>query len=104
MAQVEVFLNQNTRECFFDGYKPGDALGEPFTYESSITDALAACEAAFMIFNMDLDMLRGRSLEIATAYRERRMRSLSVGDIVKVDGVAYACDSFGFRKVEGGVR
>lgn len=36
---------------------------------------------------------------IVEAYRAGRNRSLSVGDIVKIDGVAYIVANFGFKQV-----
>jgi folylpolyglutamate synthase/dihydropteroate synthase len=36
----------------------------------------------------------------AQAYRARRLRSLSVGDVIQVDNVAFACASFGWDEVD----
>jgi hypothetical protein len=38
----------------------------------------------------------------ATEYRAERVRSVSVGDVVTVDGHAYACGSFGWTPVGPG--
>ena len=45
-------------------------------------------EEIFMLFNMN-DRPNGKV-----------NRSISVGDIVEIDGVAYVCASFGFEKAE----
>lgn len=36
--------------------------------------------------------------ELAKRYRARRLRSLSVGDVVMIDGQAYSCESVGWKE------
>lgn len=55
----------------------------------SLTDR-AICEEAFEMFNVGTGGL-------AQDYRGRKLRSLSVGDVVLIDGRAYSCESLGFR-------
>ena len=47
---------------------------------------------AFEIFNVGTGSL-------AQQYRARRLRSLSVGDVVLIDAAAYACESAGWKPV-----
>jgi len=65
-----------------------------FTYEADWTDDRASVgpllDQAFMSFNVGSD-------ELAALYRARRLRSLSVGDVVRIDGDAYACESVGWE-------
>jgi hypothetical protein len=52
-------------------------------------------ENAFELFNIGHE----HGGKTALAYRARNLRSLSVGDVVKVDGVPYACESAGWKQV-----
>ena len=67
------------------------------SYTTDRTDGdYAICEDAFERFNIgnpDRD-------PVVAEYRGAEHRSLSVGDIVIVDGRPYVCASFGFDPVE----
>lgn len=65
-----------------------------YTY---ITEAKGeeAAEEAFHIFNAPLELLQEWQQYIAKSYKGT---SLSVGDVVEVDGVEYICCSFGWEK------
>jgi hypothetical protein len=83
------------RHLGFDGYQEGQPVVPVFAYDAHLHDdgmpeLLRIAEAAFEAFNADLDMLAGIQRELATRYRDRRLRSLSVGDIVCVGEVALA--------------
>ena len=52
--------------------------------------SLAICEQAFELFNIG-------TAGPALAYRARKLRSLSVGDVVTLNGWPYSCESLGFR-------
>ena len=56
----------------------------------TVLEGKAAAEEAFDITNNP-----SRQAERETCYG--RLRSVSVGDIVEVDGVNYFCDSFGWE-------
>lgn len=88
----------------FDGYKPGQALVPVFAYDTDLldgglTELLRIAEAAFEAFNADPEMLTGAQRELADRYRCRRLRSLSVGDVLRAGDTALACDPVGFREV-----
>jgi len=57
----------------------------------SYADDLRICEGAFAMFNNGSGQEDGR-------YFGRRLRSLSTGDVVVVDGQAYSCESAGWKE------
>ena len=81
----------------FRAYEPGHTTRETVSYETDLTDPLAVCEDAFRRFNIG-----DASDPVVAEYRGAGNRSLSVGDVVVVDGVAYGCDSAGWSVVEFG--
>jgi len=57
------------------------------------------CENAFELFNAPLELIKGDyEYFIATDYRSKQLRSLSVGDIVQVDEVKWVCRPVGWQK------
>lgn len=103
MTKIEIYHNVS-RDGFFglnavldaDGKREARSqadqhpLVKVFEYETWPETDDRLCEAAFHIFNV------GTSAT-AKAYRDRNLRSLSVGDVVTVDGRAYSCESAGFK-------
>jgi hypothetical protein len=94
-------------------YEERHPLIRVFTYEvpdPTVADpgssALALCEFAFLAFNVGDDPSFSTSPEVrslATRYRARRLRALSVGDVLVLNGeAAYACASVGFQRTETG--
>lgn len=73
------------------GQLPGDVLWYDGTDpQSALIDAdQVALNHAFEEFNIGEGHL-------AQAYRARRLRSLSVGDVVMIDGRIYSCESAGW--------
>jgi len=101
---VKVYLNRNERESFMDGYKDGDPLELAVKYEMPYGDEIDGIEDApgiAGILNQAFSELNrdDPSTDWAKDYRDRGMRSLSVGDVVAVGELAYACDSVGWRTV-----
>jgi hypothetical protein len=115
-------LHNLSRDAWFGlngrpGRTAGDTVYEPRTHELvAVFDApldlerfrkgglLAVAEHLFMTFNVGDDPefcdAASPSAELARAYRARRLRSLSVGDVLVFgDGVALACERMGFREV-----
>jgi hypothetical protein len=62
---------------------------------SSLKEGEKADEEAFHILNAPLDILSPYQREIV---RDHRSHSLSVGDVVEVEGVEYLCCSHGWEK------
>lgn len=107
VTDVETVDGIPKRCIFFDGYEPGDRLVEALQYavntddDASLTDTAREliCEQAFKVCNLDPEMLTGTERAHATQFRNRRNRSLSVGDVVMVGDVAMACMRMGFAQV-----
>ena len=61
----------------------------------------AACETAFEIFNSYVDEMHcdRKYLGYVKSFRNLNKRSMSVGDVLDVDGVRFECMDMGFRKV-----
>ena len=94
------------RHINFDGYQPGQPLVPVFAYDVELLDGgmpelLLIAERAFEAFNADPDLLTGRTRDLATRYRARSLRSLSIGDVLRLGDTALACDPVGFREVPG---
>lgn len=80
----------------FRAYEPGDITYLAIGYVDATDDEpLQVCERAFERFNVG----DPRSDEVVSKYRSRGHRSLSVGDVVVVDGQAYGVASLGFQNV-----
>jgi hypothetical protein len=94
------------RHINFDGYQPGQPLVPVFAYDVELLDGgmpelLLIAETAFEAFNADPGLLPARTRDLATRYRARSLRSLSVGDVLRLGDTALACDPVGFRQVPG---
>jgi hypothetical protein len=105
MARVRIFHNVSrdasfglnmvfTREGkrFAEGPEERHPLVPVFEYTvdtGATYNVNVLLEQAFERFNIGSD-------ELAAQYRARRLRSLSVGDVVEVDGSAYSCESAGW--------
>lgn len=61
---------------------------------------LAVCEKLFTLLNVGDDPEFGEPDATAVEYRGRGNRSLSVGDVVSIDGRFYTCASIGFEPID----
>ena len=87
-----------------DGYQPGDPVVRVFTYQAGPAGRLPddIAEEAFAICNGHPRDARGTDL--ARQYYQRRLRSLSVGDVVAAGEVALAVGRpAGWDPVRGGL-
>lgn len=96
---VQVWLNEAPDGLnFLRGYRYGDKMRLATEYYTDIAlvsdSAIPALEQAFRELNVDYP-----SQDWAQEYRQRRNRSLSVGDVVVIGEQAWACDSFGWTRV-----
>ena len=97
---VQVWLNQcDDGMNFLRGFRADDKLMLAVEYYADFAlvgdgSANPVLEEAFEQLNIDEP-----TAEWAQAYRQARMRSLSVGDVVVVGEVAYACASVGWEPV-----
>ena len=77
-----------------DGWEPNDTLECVFTFSLDTNkDHMVLLEMIFFEFNVGEGLL-------ATAYRAKDLRSLSVGDVVIINGVSYECARFGWNKID----
>lgn len=93
----------------FGGYESGHPIVHVFDADIDVGDEVVASALAEMVWtagNLDPDQLTGRMATLARAYRDRRLRSLSVGDVVALgegdDGenrMAMCVDAVGFSFV-----
>jgi hypothetical protein len=61
-------------------------------------------EADDAILNLAFEAFNIGETGVAADYRARRLRSLSVGDVVEIDGRQYRCASLGWTRVPNEVR
>jgi hypothetical protein len=85
-AEADVLFRQ-----LFRRYEPGHALRRTVTYTTDSDDHHRILENAYERFNIGLD-----SDPVVAEYRSTRNRSLSVGDVVVIDGTPYSCEPFGW--------
>src|SRR5262249_4822114 len=78
-----------------DGYEPTHPITLVYETEMSPRHDLDACEKVFELLNIGDDPDFGTPDPTAVEYRARGNRSLSVGDVVSVDGRFYACGRVG---------
>lgn len=78
-----------------DGWGPNDTLECVFTFalDTPDSDHMILLEMIFHEFNVGEGFL-------AIAYRAKDLRSLSVGDVVIINDVAYECGRFGWGKID----
>jgi hypothetical protein len=89
------------RHTGFGGFTPGDQMVKVFTYDPPAGGCSPAgiAEDAFAAFN---DAPRsGEAAALARQYRQRRLRSLSVGDMVVVGETALTVARAGFTPLRG---
>lgn len=94
---VSIYINQNTRNKFLNGYVPGDGLDYAVTYVSE-QEGQAACDEAFQLFNAPVEYLPSDRHDLVNRYH-RQFPSLSVGDVVEVDKARYAVESVGWKEL-----
>lgn len=114
--KLTIFHNEATDEAgrhtaWLEGYQPGDPMREVFTYESDHTEPLTALAHAWWLFNVGDDPdLSDPPNPVSLDYRQRGLRSLSLGDAITVSepepepghgpgcgpGTTYACQGTGW--------
>lgn len=99
MSHVTVYFNLHTDHFF--GYEPGHPVRQVFSYEApSTSDLMGLADEAFGAFNAPYELLAEPYRVVAEQYRAAGNRSLSVGDVLKVDDTWLACASAGWVKLE----
>jgi hypothetical protein len=86
-----------------DGYQPGHPLVPVARYPLTVPPAgrspLDVAEDAYRLFNIGDNPTYGPPDPRAITYRQRRNRSLSVGDAVQIDDLWLTCASAGFTPI-----
>jgi len=91
-VQTTVYLNQGDGDQFFVGYTEGDVIAEAATFDldaqlvTQLTDGIPK-QALGIVFDQ-LNMPTPTT-PWAIDYRQRRNRSLSIGDVVTIGEIAY---------------
>ena len=96
MKLIRIFEDQtpfNQRKCDNSHTK---VYIETISYYTQ-TSGESAADEAFHCSNAPEEILSEAQKIIASYWKGRR--SLSVGDIVEVDGISYRCESFGWKIV-----
>jgi len=94
---------QGRHIAMLDGYQPGDPMVRVFTYQADPAGRTAEqiADEAFEAFNdhpRDPD-----GADLACAYYGRRLRSMSVGDLVSVGEAPLVCERAGWAPLRGGI-
>lgn len=77
-------------------YAAGDEIYHAITYTDADADDMVHCERAFENFNVG----DPHDNAVVRQYRDAGHRSLSMGDVVVIDGRAYTCAAVGWTLVE----
>jgi hypothetical protein len=93
MMTYHIVVFHNIGRGLFHGHKPDDNMVPVFMYLAVGGDDSQVFNDAWYMFNEATDGL-------GDEYRARRLRSLSVGDVVSVDGRNYAVESVGTRRID----
>lgn len=103
--KVEVLSNRSeSRDKFENGYQVNDPLvvAISFFVEGGSDDEIA--ERTFEALNREIgieeSVVYGTLRYDDVSQYHFRFPSLSIGDVVRIDGTAYAVDRIGFRRVE----
>ena len=96
--KIEVRLSQDFRKTCM-GYDPEAPYGFVISFEVTAPTPEAAADVAFSVTNSYPEEMHcsARYAGIVKIYRALQYRSVSVGDVVVVDGAPFACEAFGWR-------
>ena len=99
--KVNVSINQSERRFLTGGYQPGDPMKLALTFEAEAESALVLCDQVFAALNSPISAPLG-TLDVARAVAayHKVYPSLSVGDIVEVDGKRYVCQTVGWLPLD----
>lgn len=92
-VEVRVFHNNNAPHSFSSGFKLNDSITEVYSYTVLVTGEVRdedLAEEAFTLFNVGHDPEFGTPDLRAVEYRAAGNRSLSIGDVVAINGRFHA--------------
>lgn len=87
-----------------DKYRDTDVVALAFAYADDSSDSVdAALARAYEIANVDPDMARTvADRDLVISYRKEQVRSLCAGDVITVNGHAYALAAVGYKDLGAG--
>jgi hypothetical protein len=103
--KVRVFINraENKFRRFPGGYAYGDPLVQALEFECENESVNAVLDRTFHALNIDPGYLPDPSYGSLTKFDiiryHKRFPSLSVSDVVEVDGYKYACEPVGWKAI-----
>lgn len=116
MPRIETFHNLDRDAGLGLNVHLESSDGDPRGYKRRHAEVLSEMHDLVKVFEQDVpwlddradvrrvlqdcfDRFNGGSGREDASYFDRRLRSLSVGDVVFVDGAPYVCESFGWEPV-----
>ena len=81
---------------YHGAFEDEDVNKQVFSYTDYNNLDSQILDRAFEMFNAPPEFLKDKDVIIANLYYEERLRSLSVGDVVEIDGVRHQCLSIGW--------
>jgi len=103
-TKVQVYINELERvpggRSKFDGYQDGDPLRLAVEFETfQVANVQRLLDTVYDTLNLDSPQPLGTLTREAIVGYHRLNPSLSVGDVVVVDGIAWAVEGLGFKQV-----
>ena len=101
---IRIIRPTSTRDQFGDGAAYEGARWEVYKTSSyvgpaKLKEGKEGAEQMFHILNAPEEMLSNWEQALARDFRKDSNYSLSVGDVVEVDGEQFLCESFGWKEL-----
>jgi hypothetical protein len=98
---IRIIRPTNSRDQFGDGADYKGTRTEVFkTSSNKVKSGKDGAEQMFHILNAPEELLEDWERSIAEEFRALDNYSLSVGDVVEVEGTQWLCKSFGWKELE----
>jgi len=102
---IRVIRPTSSRAQFGDGAAYKGSRWEVFATSSNVgpvklKEGKEGAEQMFHIFNAPEEILSNWEQALAKDFRKDGNYSLSVGDVVEVDGEQFLCESFGWKELD----
>lgn len=81
---------------YHGAFEDEDVNKQVFSYTDYTNLDSQILDRAFEMFNAPPEFLKDKDVIIANLYRDEHLRSLSVGDVVEIDGVRHQCLAIGW--------
>ena len=99
--KVRVYINQSPTKFsrFPGGYAYGDPLAQALEFDLETEDVNMALDCTFHGLNVDESPGLGTLTSKDILHYHMEFPSLSVGDVVEVNGYKYACEPMGWKAI-----